>query len=86
MDDNIISTSCSYNGAYIQFKINVKFIQGDVSEEFAKLIDDKTKAVYLKSMENPNFNIKILKKFISLHMMREYQLSLIIPLVPASKR
>jgi O-acetylhomoserine/O-acetylserine sulfhydrylase len=37
--------------------INVKFVQGDNPEEFAKLIDDKTKAVYLESIGNPKFNI-----------------------------
>ncbi|CAB5367640.1 unnamed protein product [Rhizophagus irregularis] len=64
MGDNIISTSCLYGGTYIQFKvtlprfgINVKFVQGDDPEEFSKLIDDKTKAIYLESMGNPKFNV-----------------------------
>ncbi|CAB4410624.1 unnamed protein product [Rhizophagus irregularis] len=46
--DNIISTNCLYCGTYIQLKvtlprlgINVKFVQGDDPEEFARLIDDK---------------------------------------------
>ncbi|EXX60672.1 uncharacterized protein OCT59_006123 [Rhizophagus irregularis] len=62
--DNIISSSYLYGGTYIQFKvtlprlgINVKFVQGDDPEEFAKLIDDNTKAIYLESMGNPKFNI-----------------------------
>ncbi|POG64414.1 hypothetical protein GLOIN_2v1675865 [Rhizophagus irregularis DAOM 181602=DAOM 197198] len=62
--DNIISTNCLYGGIYIQFKvtlprfgINVKFVQGDDPEEFARLIDNKTKAIYLESMGNPKLNI-----------------------------
>ncbi|CAB5364290.1 unnamed protein product [Rhizophagus irregularis] len=60
----IISAKCLYGGTYIQLKvtlprlgINVKFVQGDDPEEFARLIDDKTKAIYLDSMGNPKFNI-----------------------------
>ncbi|CAB5367612.1 unnamed protein product [Rhizophagus irregularis] len=37
--------------------INVKFIRGDDPEEFARLIDDKTKAIYLESMVNPKFDV-----------------------------
>ncbi|PKK77455.1 hypothetical protein RhiirC2_861916 [Rhizophagus irregularis] len=37
--------------------INVKFVQGDDPEEFAKLINDKPKAIYLESMRNLKFNI-----------------------------
>ncbi|RIA93823.1 O-acetylhomoserine/O-acetylserine sulfhydrylase [Glomus cerebriforme] len=62
--DNIISSTCLYGGTYIQFKvtlpkfgINVKFVQGDDPEEIAKLIDDKTKAIFFESMGNPKFNI-----------------------------
>ncbi|RHZ89425.1 hypothetical protein Glove_14g18 [Diversispora epigaea] len=62
--DNIISTSFLYGGTYNQFKvtlprlgINVKFVDGDDPEEFKKLIDDKTKALYIESIGNPKFNI-----------------------------
>ncbi|CAI2165191.1 10108_t:CDS:2 [Funneliformis geosporum] len=37
--------------------INVKFIEGDDPEGFIKLIDEKTKAIYLESMGNPKFII-----------------------------
>ncbi|CAG8642911.1 4594_t:CDS:2, partial [Cetraspora pellucida] len=62
--DNIISTSYLYGGTYNQFKItlprlgiNVKFVQGDDPQEFANLIDENTKAIYIESMGNPKFNI-----------------------------
>ncbi|PKC16454.1 PLP-dependent transferase, partial [Rhizophagus irregularis] len=51
VSDNIISSYTSKIG------INVKFVQGDDPEEFAKLINDKPKAIYLESMRNPKFNI-----------------------------
>lgn len=62
--DNIISTSFLYGGTYNQFKVGFKrmgietrFVQGDKPEDFKKLIDDKTKAIYLETMGNPKFNI-----------------------------
>ncbi len=62
--DNIVSTSFLYGGTYNQFKVSfprlgiqVKFVEGDKPEDFAKLIDAKTKAVYLESQGNPQFNV-----------------------------
>lgn len=62
--DNFISTSYLYGGTYNQFKvqfkrlgIKVKFVDGDEPSEFEKLIDDKTKAIYLETIGNPKFNI-----------------------------
>ncbi|KXT05954.1 hypothetical protein AC578_384 [Pseudocercospora eumusae] len=62
--DNIISTSNLYGGTYNQFKvfiarlgINTKFVNGDDPAEFKKLIDDKTKAIYVESIGNPRYNI-----------------------------
>lgn len=62
--DNIVSTSFLYGGTYNQFKvqfprlgIQVKFADGDNAESIKKLIDEKTKAVYLETIGNPNFNI-----------------------------
>ena len=62
--DNIVSTSFLYGGTYNQFKvtlprfgINVKFVKGDAPEDFAKLIDAKTKALYLETIGNPKLNI-----------------------------
>jgi O-acetylhomoserine (thiol)-lyase len=62
--ENIISTSYLYGGTYNQFKvqfkrlgIHVKFVDGDNPKEFERLIDDKTKAIYLETIGNPRFNI-----------------------------
>ncbi|MFN0048580.1 MAG: O-acetylhomoserine aminocarboxypropyltransferase/cysteine synthase family protein [Cytophagales bacterium] len=62
--DNIVSTSFLYGGTYNQFKVQfktigveVRFANGDDAESFDKLIDDKTKAIYLETIGNPGFNI-----------------------------
>jgi O-acetylhomoserine (thiol)-lyase len=62
--ENIISTSNLYGGTYNQFKvtfprlgINVKFVEGDKPEDFRKLIDNKTKALYIETIGNPRLNI-----------------------------
>jgi O-acetylhomoserine/O-acetylserine sulfhydrylase-like pyridoxal-dependent enzyme len=35
----------------------VKFVEGDDPEDFRKLIDDNTKALYVETIGNPRFNI-----------------------------
>jgi O-acetylhomoserine/O-acetylserine sulfhydrylase len=62
--DNFVSTSFLYGGTYNQFKvafkrlgIDVRFAEGDTVEAFEKLIDKKTKALYLETIGNPGFNI-----------------------------
>lgn len=62
--DNIISTSNLYGGTYNQFKvflprlgITTKFVNGDNPEDFKKLIDEKTKGIYLESIGNPKYNV-----------------------------
>jgi len=62
--ENIVSTSLLYGGTYNQFKvtfprlgINVKFVDGDSPEGFRKLIDKKTKALYLETIGNPRLNV-----------------------------
>ncbi len=62
--DNIVSTSYLYGGTYNQFKvafkrlgIEVRFTDGDKPESFEKLIDKNTKAIYLETIGNPEFNI-----------------------------
>jgi O-acetylhomoserine/O-acetylserine sulfhydrylase len=62
--DNFVSTSYLYGGTYNQFKvqfkrlgIEVKFVDGDKPADFEKLIDSKTKAIYLETIGNPKFNI-----------------------------
>jgi len=62
--DNMVSTSYVYGGTYNQFKvqfkrlgIEVKFVDGDNPADFEKLIDKKTKAIYIETIGNPKFNI-----------------------------
>jgi O-acetylhomoserine (thiol)-lyase len=62
--ENIVSSSLLYGGTYNQFKvtlprlgINVKFADGDDPKELEKLIDSKTKAVYVETIGNPRLNI-----------------------------
>ena len=62
--ENIVSSSLLYGGTYNQFKvtlprlgIKVKFVIGDAPEDFEKLIDPKTKALYIESIGNPKLNI-----------------------------
>ncbi len=62
--DNIVSTPQLYGGTYTLFAhmlpslgIEVRFAASDSAEDLAKLIDDKTKAVYCESIGNPAGNI-----------------------------
>lgn len=66
--ENIVSTSLLYGGTYNQFKvtfprlgINVKFVDGDSPKDFEKLIDEKTKALYLETIGNPKLNVPDIK-------------------------
>ena len=69
--DNIVSTSNLYGGTYNQFKvtlprlgISTKFVRGDEADEFEKLIDEKTKCVYLESIGNPKYNVPNFEKIV----------------------
>lgn len=62
--DNFVSTSFLYGGTYNQFKvafkrlgIEVRFAESDKAEDFEKLINEKTKAIYLETIGNPGFNV-----------------------------
>jgi O-acetylhomoserine (thiol)-lyase len=62
--DNFVTSSRLYGGTYNQFKVTFKrlgyearFAEGDKVESFEKLIDKKTKAIYLETIGNPGFNI-----------------------------
>ena len=63
-DENIISTKYLYGGTYNLFKvtlprlgIKVKFVENESPEEFEKLIDSKTKALYIETIGNPKLNV-----------------------------
>lgn len=62
--DNFVTTSFLYGGSYNQFKnsfknigVDARFANGDKVESFEKLIDEKTKAIYLETIGNPGFNV-----------------------------
>jgi len=62
--ENIVSTSLLYGGTFNLFKvtlprlgIEVRFVDGDKPEDFRKLIDEKTKALYVETIGNPRLNI-----------------------------
>jgi O-acetylhomoserine (thiol)-lyase len=62
--DNFVSTSFLYGGTYNQFKvsfkrlgIDVRFAEGSAPENYEKLIDKNTKAIYLETIGNPEFNV-----------------------------
>ncbi|MDR1895366.1 MAG: aminotransferase class I/II-fold pyridoxal phosphate-dependent enzyme [Prevotellaceae bacterium] len=71
--DNIVSTSYLYGGTYNQFKvafrrlgIDVRFAKGDDVESIASLIDAKTKAIYLETIGNPEFNVPDFEPIVAL--------------------
>ncbi len=62
--DNFITSSFLYGGTYNQFKVSFKrlgiearFADGDNSESIEKLIDEKTKAIFVETIGNPDFSI-----------------------------
>lgn len=62
--DNFVTTSHLYGGSHNQFKVQFKrlgvearFTPDDEPESFEKLIDDKTKALYLETIGNPDLNV-----------------------------
>ena len=62
--DNFISTSFLYGGTYNQFKvafkrlgIETRFAKSDKASDFEMLINSNTKAIYLETIGNPEFNI-----------------------------
>jgi len=66
--ENLVSTSLLYGGTYNQFKvtfprlgIDVKFVDGDDPGDFEKLIDQKTKALYIETIGNPRLNVPDIK-------------------------
>jgi len=62
--DNFVTSPFLYGGTYNQFKvafkrlgIDARFAKDDTAENLEKLIDSKTKAIYLETIGNPGFNI-----------------------------
>lgn len=81
--ENFVTTSHLYGGTFNQFKVQFKriglearFAKEDTIEEFEKLIDDKTKAVYLETIGNPEFNVPDFEAFAALA--QKYDIPLIV--------
>ena len=81
--DNFVSTSYLYGGSYNQFKvafkrigIEARFAEGDTVSSFEKLIDEKTKAIYLETIGNPEFNIPDFEAIAKLA--RKYDIPLVV--------
>lgn len=62
--DNIVASSFLYGGTYNQLKVTFKkygietrFAKGNDVDDIEKLINDKTKAVYLETIGNPKYNV-----------------------------
>ncbi len=62
--ENIVTTSYLYGGTFNAFRhvfprmgIDVRFADGDDPQSIEALIDDKTKAIYLETIGNPEFSI-----------------------------
>ena len=62
--DNIVASPFLYGGTYTMFEITlrdmgiqVRFAASDSVEDLEKLIDDRTKAVYVEMLGNPAFNV-----------------------------
>ncbi len=62
--ENIVSTSLLYGGTYNLFKvtlprlgIDVRFVDGDAAADFERLIDAKTKALYIETISNPRLQV-----------------------------
>jgi len=62
--DNFVTTSHLYGGTYNQFKsqfkrlgVEARFTPDDEPASFEKLVDSKTKAIYLETIGNPDLNI-----------------------------
>lgn len=67
--DNFISSPFVYGGTFNQFKVSfkrlgiqAKFSEDDQAENFEKLIDDNTKAIYIETIGNPRLNIPDFEK------------------------
>ncbi|MFV0392576.1 MAG: O-acetylhomoserine aminocarboxypropyltransferase/cysteine synthase family protein [Paludibacteraceae bacterium] len=62
--DNFVTTSHLYGGTHNQFRnqfkrlgVTAKFAENDEPETFERLIDEKTKAIYLEAIGNPDLSV-----------------------------
>ncbi len=81
--DNFVTSPFLYGGTYNQFKvafkrlgIEARFATNEQADSLERLIDDKTKAIYLETIGNPGFNIPDFEQIAALA--RKYDLPLIV--------
>jgi len=81
--ENFVTSPFLYGGTYNQFKvafkrlgIEARFAEDNNVENFEKLIDEKTKAIYTETIGNPDFNIPDFDKLSALA--QKYDLPLIV--------
>ncbi len=81
--DNIVSSPYLYGGTYNQFRVTFKqynwearFADSLEVDDFERLIDDNTKAIYLETIGNPGFNIPDFEKFSALA--KKYDIPLVV--------
>ena len=81
--DNIVSSPYLYGGTYNQFSVTFKnynwearFAETLDVADFEKLIDTRTKAIYLETIGNPGFNVPDFDRFAALA--RKYDIPFIV--------
>lgn len=81
--ENFVTSPYLYGGTYNQFKVSfkrlgieVRFAENDNPDSFRKLIDEKTKAIYIETLGNPRLNVPDFEKFAALA--KEVDLPLIV--------
>lgn len=81
--DNFVASSNLYGGTYNQFKvafkrlgIEVRFTPGEKPEDYARLIDENTKAIYCETLSNPRFNVPNFEGIAA--MAREYDIPFVV--------
>lgn len=81
--ENFVTSPYLYGGTFNQFKVSfkrlgieVRFAKDDSVEDFRRLIDDKTKAIYIETLGNPRLNVPDFEKIAALA--KEVDLPLIV--------
>lgn len=81
--DNFVTTSFLYGGSFNQFKnsfknigVEARFADGGDVSSFEKLIDDRTKFIYLETIGNPSYSVPDFEAFAALA--NKYDLPLIV--------
>lgn len=81
--ENFVAGANLYGGTYNQFKVSFKrlgiearFAANSEADNIEKLIDDKTKAIYVETIGNPSYNIPDFDKISALA--KKYDLPLIV--------